>query len=708
MKNIWLLTGPSLLTVALSLLFCSCSTEQENPFFSEYGTPFDVPPFDRIKETHFLPAFKEGMRQQVSQIEAIIDSKEPPTFENTIEAMENSGVLLSEVRSVFYHLNSAHTNDELQRIAKEIAPLLSKHTDDIRLNKELFERVKAVYEQKDTLRLTAEQGMLLEKYYKDFVRGGVQLGEQEKKELREINEKLSLLTLKFGENILKEDNAFELVIEKEEDLAGLPEAVIAAAAEAAEKRGHEGKWVFTLHYPSMTPFLRCSEKRELREKVFKAYVNRGANGNDLDTRDLVAEIATLRLKRANLLGYETHAEYVLEENMAKKAASVYKLLDEIWEPALEAAKRETRELQALIDEEGGGFSLEPWDWRYYAEKLRKAKYDLDDRMLRPYFPLENVREGAFTVANRLYGITFTERTDIPKYQEDVRVFEIKEADGSHIGIIYTDYFPRASKRGGAWMGSCRKQSRQGGREVTPVVHNVCNFSMPSGDKPALLSLEEVRTLFHEFGHALHGLLSDCTYRRLSGAEVATDFVELPSQIMENWAMEPLVLKMYAKHYETGEVIPDELIERIHKARYFNQGFAAVEYLAACYLDMDWHTLTEADGLDVDAFEAQSLKRMGLIPEIVVRYRSPYFKHVFSGGYSAGYYSYIWAEVLDTDAFQAFKENGLFDRPTAQSFRDNILSAGGTEEPMTLYKRFRGGEPKVDALLEERGFLRSTG
>ncbi|KPJ59236.1 MAG: peptidase M3 [Latescibacteria bacterium DG_63] len=698
-----MLTGSSLLTVTFSLLLCSCSPEHQNPFFSEFDTPFGVPPFDKIREGDYMPAFKEGMAQQQQEIQAIVDNTEPPTFENTIEAMERSGGLLTKVRDVFYHMNSAHTNDELQKIAKEVAPLLSKHTDDIRLNDKLFQRVKAVYEQKGALDLTAEQNMLLEKYYKDFVRGGVQLDARKRVELRKINERLSLLTLKFGENILKEDNAFELVVDREEDLAGLPEAVITAAAEAAAERGHKGKWVFTLHYPSMMPFLRYSEKRELREEVLRAYISRGSNDDELSTKKLVTDIAKLRLKKANLLGYKTHADFILEENMAKEPKSVHKLLDQIWEPALRAAKREAQELQTLIYEEGKDFELEAWDWRFYAEKLRKAKYDLDDTMLRPYFSLESVREGAFSVASRLYGITFEERTDIPKYQEDVRVFEVKDADGSHIGILYTDYFPRASKRGGAWMGSCRKQSRQAGIEVTPVVHNVCNFSMPTGDKPALLSLEEVRTLFHEFGHALHGLLSNSTYRRLSGSEVATDFVELPSQIMENWAMEPDVLRLYAKHYETGEVIPDELIERIRNARHFNQGFASVEYLAACYLDMDWHTITESDRLDVDRFEPQCMERIGLIPQIVVRYKSPYFRHIFSGGYSAGYYSYVWAEVLDTDAFQAFKETSLFDQETANSFRNNILAAGGTEEPMTLYRRFRGAEPKVDALLKEKGF-----
>lgn len=688
--------------VAAGVLFWSCSSQAQNPFFSEFNTPFNVPPFDKIKEEHYLPAFKEGMRQQEQEIEVIVNNIEPPTFENTIEAMENSGTLLTKVNNVFQNLKSAHTNDEIQRIAKEITPLLSKHEDNILLNNKLFQRVKSVYERKDWLSLNREQKAVLEKYYKDFVRGGANLDEEEKAELREINKELSLLSLRFGENILKENNAFELVIEKEEDLAGLPEAVIMGGAEAAKERGHEGKWVFTLHKPSMIPFLQYSEKRGLREKIFKAYINRGNNDNELDNKEILSKMAALRTRRANLLGYKTHADFVLEERMAKKPENVYDLLNRLWRPALTRAKEEAKALQAMIDKEGKHFKLQPWDWWYYTEKLKREKYALDDELLRPYFKLENVREGAFSVANKLWGITFEERTDIPKYHEDVKVFEAKEADGTHIGILYADYYPRVSKRGGAWMNAYREQSRQGGKEVTPVITNVFNFTKPTADQPSLLSLDEVATLFHEFGHGLHGLLSDCTYEKLSGTSVAWDFVELPSQIMENWASDPEVLKMYAKHYKTGEPIPVELIEKIKRASKFNQGFKTSEYLAASFLDMDWHTLTEAKELDPIEFENESMNRIGLIPEIVVRYRSPYFRHIFSGSYSSGYYSYIWAEVLDADAFQAFKEAGLFDRKTGQAFRENILAAGGTEDPATLYKRFRGAEPKIDALLERRG------
>ena len=691
-----------LLIIAVGLLFSFCSKQDQNPFLSEFNTPFNVPPFDKIKEAHFLPAFNEGMTQQNQEIEAIVNNTAAPTFENTIEAIESTGALLRKVDNVFNNLKSAHTNDEIRKIAKEVTPLLSKHQDAILLNDTLFQKVKAVYEQKKNLNLTVEQNTLLEKYYKDFVRGGANLSETKKAELVEINKELSLLTLKFGDNILNENNMFELVIENEEDLAGLTEAAIVAAAKTATERGYEGKWVFTLHKPSLIPFLQYSEKRELREKIFKAYINRGNNNNEMDNKAILLKIAILRVKRANLLGYKTHAHFILEENMAKNPENVYDLLNKLWEPALTMSKKEAYDLQAMIYEEGNNFKLEPWDWWFYAEKLKKAKYDFDDEILRPYFKLENVRNGAFAVATKLYGITFEELTDLPKYHEDVKVFEVKEANGSHIGVLYTDYFPRASKRGGAWMSAYRKQSKMGGKEITPVITNVCNFSKPTGDKPALISFEEVRTLFHEFGHALHGLLSNCTYNRLSGTDVSRDFVELPSQIMENWAGEPEVLKSYAKHYETGEFIPQELIDKVKKSSFFNQGFKTVEYLAASFLDMDWHTLTEPKELDPIEFETNSLNKIELIPEIIVRYKSTYFRHIFSGGYSSGYYSYIWAEVLDADAFKAFKETSLFDQNTAQAFRTNILSAGGTEDPMTLYKRFRGAEPKIDALLKRKG------
>jgi len=694
-----------LFLIAAGLLFYACSKSKKtgtNPLLSEFDTPFNVPPFDKIKVEHYVPAIKEGINQQQKVIESIVSNPEPPTFENTLEVLESSGELVTKVKNIFDVLRASMTNDAMQEAAKEIETLVSKNEDDINLNEKLFARIKTVYEQKEKLNLSGEQNKLLERYYKDFVRGGANLDPEKKAKLRKINEELSVLSLKFGDNILKEDNAFKLVIDNKEDLAGLPQSVIDAASEAAKEHGLDNKWVITLHKPSMIPFLQYSEKRNLREKVFKAYINRGDNNNELDNKAILLKIALLRAEKAKLLGYRSHADFELEENMAKKPEAVYEFLNQLWKPALKIAKKEAATLQAMIKREGKDFKLEPWDWWYYAEKLKKEKYALDDEVLRPYFKLENVRDGAFALANKLFGIKFIERTDIPTYHKDAKVFEVQEADGSHIGIIYVDYFPRASKRGGAWMNEFREQSRQGGKNIYPVITNNGNFSKPTKDKPALLTFEEVSTLFHEFGHGLHGLLSNCTYEKLSGTDVPLDFVELPSQIMENWAAEPEVLKMYAKHYKTGEVIPQELIDKMKKAALFNQGFITVEYLAASFLDLDWHTLTESKELDVDEFETQSLNKIGLIPEIITRYRSTYFRHIFSSMYSAGYYSYIWAEVLDSDAFEAFKETSLFDQELARSFRKNILEKGGTEDPMALYKRFRGAEPKVDALLKKRG------
>jgi peptidyl-dipeptidase Dcp len=673
-----------------------------NPFFTEFNTPFGVPPFGEIKPEHFMPAFDKGIADQKRDVEAIVRNGEPATFANTLETLDRSGALLKRVSAVFNNLNSSNTNDALQQIARDVAPKLARLADDIALDAGLFARVKTVYEGRDKFGLNPEQARLLEKTYKAFVRGGANLPADKQARLRQINEELSVLTVKFGENILKENNAFELVIDKEADLAGLPPAVVAGAAETAKERGKPGKWAFTLAKPSLIPFLQYSEKRDLREKMFAAYIMRGNNGNELDNKANAVRIANLRVERANLLGYKTHAAYVLEENMAKTPEAVYAFLEKIWKPAVSRAKSEASEMQALIRKEGKNFKLQPWDWWFCAEKLRKAKYDLDDSALRPYFQLENVRNGAYTVANKLFGITFTERTDIPKYQDDVRVFEVKDADGSHLGILYVDYYPRPNKEGGAWMSNYREQSIQNGLDIRPVIVNNGNFSKPTAGEPALISFEEATTLFHEFGHALHGLLTKCTYESLSGTNVPRDFVELCSQVMENWATDPAVLKMYAKHYKTGRPIPDALIEKINRSKFFNQGFETVEYVAACFLDMDWHTLTEAKEVDPLKFEADAMARISLIPEIVTRYRTTYFNHIFSGGYSAGYYSYIWAAVLDSDAFEAFKETSLFDQATARSFRTNILERGDSEDPMVLYKRFRGREPRIEPLLKKRG------
>lgn len=678
------------------------SGEDMNVFFIDWETPYGVPPFDLIKVEHYLPAFREAVKQHQQEIETIASNPEEPNFENTLAALEKSGALLRKVRNVFSVLNGSMTNDEMQKIDEQVTPLLSNHRDDIMFNQALFERIKAAYDQENNLDLTGEQQALLEEYYKDFVRGGANLSEEEKADLRKINEELSNLSMRFGQHVLKENNRYELVIENESNLAGLPQSVIDGAARAAEERGHSGKWVFTLTRSSITPFLTYSEKRDLREEIFKAYINRGNHDDELDNKAIAAKMAALRVKRARLLGYNTHAHYILEENMAKNPQNVYDLLWQIWNPALEKAKQEASDLQVLIDEEGLDFDLQPWDWWFYAEKLKHQKFDLSEEMLKPYFELNKVREGAFYVANQLYGIEFVERTDIPSYHPDVKVFEVKDADGSHIGVFYGDYFSRSSKRGGAWMNSFRKQYRLEGKETTPVVTNNLNLTKPSGDNPALLTFDQALTLFHEFGHALHGLLSDCTYPRLSGTSVPRDFVELPSQIMEHWAAEPEVLKVYARHYETDVPLPQELIDKLEKAGHFNQGFTTVEYMAACFLDMDWHTLIEPEEKDALAFEEQSMEEIGMIPEIVVRYRTPYFQHIFAGGYSSGYYSYIWSEVLDTDAFHAFKETSLFDQETADSFRRNILSKGGTGDPMEMYKSFRGREPEVKYLLQKRG------
>jgi peptidyl-dipeptidase Dcp len=675
-----------------------------NPFFEKYGTPYEVPAFDKILNEHYMPAFLAGMAEQNEEVEAITNNQDAPDFQNTIVALDQSGLLLAKVSGVFYNLTSANTSDSLQAIAKEVAPLLSQHRDDIRLNEKLFERVKAVYEKRENMDLTDEDDKMLEKVYKQFTRGGANLEEQQRERFREINKELSVLSLQFGDNQLAETNSFKLFIEDEEDLSGLPGFVINAAADAAREAGEQGKWLFTLHKPSLIPFLQYSDKRELRKRLLLAYASRCNHDNEFDNKEILSRMAALRVERANLLGYDTHADYILEENMARKPDNVYALLDQVWEAALPVARKEASELQKLIDLEGGGFQLEAWDWWYYAEKLKKQKYDLSDEEMKPYFRLENVKKGMFDVATKLYGITFKERDDIPRYHEEVITYEVLEEDGTHIGILLIDFFPRASKESGAWMNSYRKQYRLNGSNITPIITMVMNFTKPTGDMPSLLTFEEVSTMFHEFGHALHGLLSNCTYRTISGTSVPRDFVELPSQIMENWCSEPEVLKSFAIHYKTGEVIPDEMIEKMKKAKHFNQGFATVEYTAAAYLDMDWHTLAEPEIKDVNKFEKHSMEEIGLIPQIIVRYRSPYFAHIFAGGYSSGYYSYMWSEVLDADAFEAFKENGLFDRETAKAFRANILARGGSDDPMDLYVKFRGKEPDSEAMLRRKGLM----
>lgn len=686
--------------LTLAIITVGCSVQPENVLLQKWETPFQTPPFEEIKTEQFMPAFLEAMAVEKAEIDAIANNKEEPTFKNTIEALEESGELHNQVSRVFYCLTDAETNDRLQDILKKIAPLQAKHSDDINLNKALFARIKHIYEKKETLGLTDEQNTVLENYYLRFVRSGANLNDKDKTEYRKINEELSKLYVKFQQNHLKETNAIALVIDKDQDLAGLPDDVIQAAAEMAKARGMEGKWVFTLQKPSFIPFLENSERRQLREIVFKAYVNRCNNNNEFDTKKLISRIAALRVKGANLLGYKTHADFTLERNMAKKPDAVYKFLNDLWKPALKRAKAEVADMQAIIDKEGHDFKLQAWDWWYYAEKVKKEKYALDENMLRPYFKMENVRKGAFDVAEKLYGIRFVQRNDIQVYHPDVEVFEVLEADGSHLGIFYTDYYLRDGKSSGAWSGSLRSQSNIDGKFITPLVFNVGNFAKPTADKPSLMSVDDVLTLFHELGHGLDSLFSNTVY---SGSRrVPRDFVELPSQIMENWALAPAVLKSCALHYETSKPIPQELIDKIEKSKHFNQGFMMTEYLAASFLDMDWHMLTDTSERDAAGFEKASKEKMGLIPEIEPRYLSTNFGHIFSdGGYSSGYYSYIWAAVLDADAFEAFKETDLFNKELAASFRKNILSRA-SNDMMAQYIKFRGAEPKIDALLKRRG------
>lgn len=675
---------------------CTAPTES-NPFLAEFQTPDGVPPFDQIKLEHYEPAYQKGMEEQIANIQTIIDNSEAPTFENVIVVYDSSSPILDRVGGVFNNLTEAETTDELTDLSMKLAPTLSEHADNISLNRELFQKIKAVYQQKDSLGLTTEQERLLDKVYKDFVRSGANLSADKQARLREVNKQLSTLGIAFSNNILNENNEFKLFIEKEEDLTGLPDWFCQSAAQEAKADGQPGKWLITLHNASRLPFLQYSANRPLREKVYKAYINRGNNKDKNDNKKIITDIVALRLEKARLLGYDCYSNFVLDNTMARNSATVMDFLNNLWGYALPKAKAEAAELQKLMDKEGKGEKLEAWDWWYYTEKLRKEKYDLEEDEIKPYFKLENVREGAFTVANRLYGITLTKLDGIPVYHPDVEVFEVKDADGSQLGIFYVDYFPRPGKSGGAWMSNYREQ--QG--SVRPLVCNVCNFTKPVGDMPSLLTIDEVETLFHEFGHALHGLLTRCNYKGTSGTNVVRDFVELPSQINEHWATEPEVLKLYAKHYQTGEVIPDSLIEKILKQKAFNQGFMTTELLAAAILDMNLHNLADTQNLDVVAYEKEAMNRLDLIPEIAPRYRTTYFNHII-GGYAAGYYSYLWANVLDNDAFEAFKEHGIFDKETADLFRHNVLERGDSEDPMTLYKKFRGAEPQLDPMLKNRG------
>ena len=694
------------LIMMIATIVAACNgkfDKSDNPFFQAYENEYQAPPFEKIKTVHYMPAFEEGMKQHQAEIDSIAANPEAPTFANTIDAMEYSGQLLSKVSSVFFNLQSADTNDELNAIAQEVTPKLTEHNDNIYLNDKLFQRVKAIVDMKATLGLTPEQDRVLEKIYKRFIRSGAALNEEQKAQLREINKELSTLELTFGQNILAETNSFQKFVTSKDELKGLPEGIVQAAAESAKEAGKEGQWLFTTQKSSFIPVLQYSENRELRKQLLMAYTNRCNNDNEFDNKANIGKIMKLRVKKANLLGFESPAAFILDNTMAKTPETVYSFLNKVWTPAVAKAKVEAAELQKLMDAEGKGEKLEPWDWWFYTEKLRKAKFDLDEEELKPYFKLENVRKGVFDLTTKLFGLQYEKLEGMPVYNKDVEVFKVTDADGSLIGILYTDYFPRAGKNVGAWMSNFKEQYIKDSVNQRPIIVNVGNFTKPTADKPSLLTMDEVETLFHEFGHALHGLLANSTYPSLSGTNVARDFVELPSQIMENWCWEPEIMKTYALHYKTGEVMPQELMDKIQKAGTFNQGFVNTELLSASILDMDYHVKKDTSDIDVIAFEKASMDKMGMIPEIIVRYRSPIFKHIFEGGYSAGYYSYTWAAVLDADAYQAFKETGdIYNKTVATAFRKNILEKGDSEEPMKLYRTFRGADPNPDALLIKRG------
>ena len=686
------------------MAFASCKSDKngcENPFFAEWDTPYGVPPFDRIAPAHFLPALERGMSLHDAEIDAITSNNDDATFENVILAYDDSGQMLAQTALIFGMLCEAENTPEMQVLQEQVMPLLAAHADKIRLNERLFERVKAVYDQRAALDLDAEQSRLLEKTYREFVRAGALLDAGQKARLKEINGELSLAAVKFGQNILAENNNYALVLAST-DLDGIPSNVRDQAREKAEALGEKGKYAFTLHKPSLIPFLTYSQKRELREEIYKAYLNRGNNGDKYDNKQLINDFIRLRTEKAHLLGYPSYAAYVVADEMAGTTDAVYKLLDEIWTPALESAKGELAEMEVLFKKDFPEGEFASWDWWYYAEKVRKQKYELDEEMLRPYFSLENVQGGIFFLANRLYGITFRP-VIVPLYHPDAIAYEVLDADESHLGVLYFDYFPRDGKSQGAWCGNYVEQTYRDGKRVAPVVSIVCNFTRPTSNSPALLTLDETETLFHEFGHALHFLFHDVKYRGLT--EVEGDFVELPSQLMENWAFEPELLKQYAVNYRSKDaVIPEYLVAKLRRSELFNQGFMTTELIAAALSDMDIHSMTEYAPFDPMEFERQALtEKRGLIPQIEPRYRYPYFSHIFDGGYSAGYYFYTWAEVLDKDVFEAFRESGdLFNKKIADDFRRKILARGGSEDGMTMYRAFRGKDPDKRAMLRSRG------
>ncbi|MBQ7941610.1 MAG: M3 family metallopeptidase [Muribaculaceae bacterium] len=698
--NKTLLTVASAIAVTLSA--CNSEKMEQNPFLAEYTTPYEIPPFEQIKYEHYLPAVKEGIAQQNAEIDSIIANPAVPDFENTILALDNSGQLLNKVAYVFFALSESDNTPEMQALNPEISSLYTAHSDNMGMNEALFNRIKSVYDRRDSLNLNTAQSRLLEKYYKNFVRSGALLEPAQKDSLKAINQELSNAFIAYNENVLKGTNAWELVVENKDELAGLPEGTIATAAEEAKARGKEGKWVFTLHAPSRLAVLTYADSRELREKMWKGYTALATDSiysNDAN----INKIIKLRTKKANMLGFDCFADYAIDNVMAKTTKNAEDLLYKIWTPAVAKVKEEVADMQAYVNEEGNDFKIAPWDYYYYAEKVKAKKFNISEDQVRPYFKLENVVEGIFYVANKLYGVTFTEMKDAPKYNPEVTVYEVKDAAGEHLAVFMTDYFPRATKRQGAWMSEFKGACNYDTINERPVIYNVGNFTRPSGDMPALLTLDEVETTFHEFGHGLHGMMTRAAYRGQAGTNVDRDLVELPSQIMEHWAFEPEVLAVYAKHYQTGEVIPAELVEKLNASAKFNQGFATTELAGAALLDIEWHKLNDGKDVNVADFETAVAKKLGLPEELTFRYRSTYFKHIFgSDGYAAGYYTYLWAEVLDADGFELFTEKGIFDKATADAFRTNILEMGGSDDPMKLYIQFRGQEPNPDALLRNRG------
>ena len=675
-----------------------------NPLLAPWSTPFELPPFADIEPAHFGPAFKAALAENRREIDDIANQEAAPTIENTLNALERGGRALTNVASVFFNLTGAHTNPDLQGVEREIAPVLAKHNTDTLFNEALFARFEALMERRADLDLTSEQDRVLERYHAMFIKAGARLKGADRDRMAKINQRLAVITTQFSQNVLKDEAAYELVLESDEDLAGLPSFVKAAAAEAAAERGHPGKHVITLSRSIIVPFLQFSQRRDLREQAFRAWASRGENGGDSDNREIITEIVSLRAEKARLLGFATFADYKLDDQMAKTPDNVRDLLTQVWKPARSRAAGECAKLQAMVRAEGGNFDIEPWDWRYYSEKVRKAEHDLAEEEIKPYLELENIIQAAFDTANRLFGVSFSEVEGLELYHKDVRAFEVKH-DGSPVGLFLGDYFARPSKRSGAWMSGFRSQQKLDG-EIHPIIVNVMNFAKPTAGQPALLTFDDAATLFHEFGHALHGLLSNVTYPFVSGTSVTRDFVELPSQLYEHWLSEPDVLSRFALHYETGEAMPKALLDRLIAAKNFNQGFQTVEYVASALVDLELHLLDGSDAVDPAAFEKKVLDGIGMPREIIMRHRTPHFAHIFSGdGYSSGYYSYMWSEVMDADAFDAFTETGdIFDRETAKKLYDYIYSAGGSRDPADLYTAFRGRMPEIGALLRHRGLV----